>query len=122
MKTTFKSIEEYCNSFPPDVQVHLRKVIETFRMTWPTAEESIRYGMPSFKIGKEFLYVSATKKHIGMYPMYKLSQLENEIGPYRGKGTKDSLHLPYNKPIPFQLIRKIILLKATGSPNGDVGK
>lgn len=112
MKNSFHSIDEYCKSFPPEIQVHLRKVIEVFRTTCPSARESIRYGMPAFKVGKEHLYVSATKKHIGIYPMYGLEDIENEIREYRGKGTKDALHLPYNKPMPFKLIEQIIAAKS----------
>lgn len=112
MKSAIDSIDDYCNSFSAEVQRHLRKVIETFRLTCPSASESIRYRMPAFKIGKEHLYVSATKKHIGIYPMYGLEEIESDIQPYRGKGTKDALHLPYNKPLPLELIQKIIKIKS----------
>ena len=112
MKNNFQSIDEYCASFSPEVQGHLRKIIDTFRKTCPSAQESIRYGMPAFKVGKDHLYVAANKNHIGIYPMYGLKEIESEIQPYRGKGTKDSLHLPYNRPMPLELIQRIIQIRS----------
>ena len=42
-------------------------------------EETIRYGMPGFKLKKEDIYISAYAKHIGMYPMYGMEPLEKEL-------------------------------------------
>jgi uncharacterized protein YdhG (YjbR/CyaY superfamily) len=70
--------------------------------------------MPAFEIGKEHIYISAYKKHIGMYPMYGLDEMEDELSPYRGKGTKDALHFFHHEVIPVELIKKIIVRKSRG--------
>jgi uncharacterized protein YdhG (YjbR/CyaY superfamily) len=45
----------------------------------PNTEESIRYKMPAFKVGKHHLYFAAYKKHIGFYPVYGLTEIEEKV-------------------------------------------
>lgn len=78
----------------------------------PNTEESIRYEMPAYKVGKHHLYFAAYKKHIGFYPVYGLIEIEDEVSEYRAKNTKDSLHFLLNKPLPIELIKKIIKQKS----------
>lgn len=79
----------------------------------PRVEETIRYGMPAFKLNKEHIYISAYAKHIGIYPMYGMEILEKELAVYRGKNTKDALHFPHKHPLPLPLIVKIVEHKAS---------
>lgn len=67
--------------------------------------------MSAFTVGGYHLYMSAYKNHIGMYPMYGISELDDEMLPYRGKGTKDALHFKHSEPLPLELIEKIIIAK-----------
>lgn len=107
------SIEAYIAHFPKEIQEKLVQIRDVFLETYPHVEESIRYGIPSFKVGKEHLYMAAYKKHIGLYPMYGLEHLEDELALYRGKNTKDALHFPHSQELPLKLITKIILAKAS---------
>jgi uncharacterized protein YdhG (YjbR/CyaY superfamily) len=106
--TKAKSIDEYISQFPGDIQQRLTQIRETINRTLPHVEETIRYGMPAFKLNKEHIYISAYTKHIGMYPMYGMETLEKELAAYRGKNTKDALHFPHKKPLPLPLIVKIV--------------
>lgn len=108
-------VDNYISQFEPEIQNRLTTLRKLFFETFPNTEESIRYNMPAFKVGKYHLYFAGYKKHIGFYPVYGLAEIEDEIAPYRAKGTKDSLHFPYNKPLPTDLIKKIILLKSQKS-------
>lgn len=105
-------IENYIAQFDPEIQVRLEMLRKLFFEVLPETEESIRYKMPAFKVGKYHLYFAAYKKHIGFYPVYGLPEIENDISTYRAKGTKDSLHFRHNDPLPKELIKKIINLKS----------
>ena len=107
------SIDEYISLFPQDIQDRLSQIREVFKKVFPKVEETIRYGMPAFKVGKVHLYLSAYKKHIGMYPMYNLNRIENQLSVFRGKGTKDALHFPHAQPLPLELIERIIIEKSS---------
>lgn len=104
-------VEQYISQFEPEIQARLEILRKLFSEVLPDTEESIRYKMPAFKVGKYHLYFAAYKKHIGFYPVYGLTEIEDEILEYRAKNTKDSLHFLHNEPLPIELIKKIIELK-----------
>lgn len=110
------NIDTYIAGFPEEVQKILRQLRAAIKTAAPNAEEFISYGMPGFKLtAKVKIWFAAYKKHIGMYPVYGLSILQEEIEPYRGKNTKDSLHFPLDKPLPLDLIGKIVKMKVNQS-------
>lgn len=105
-------VEIYIKQFEPNVQEKLNELRQLFFEVLPNTEESIRYKMPAYKVGKHHLYFAPYKKHIGFYPVYGLAEIEEEVAKYRGKKTKDSLHFMLDKPLPVELIKKIITLKS----------
>ncbi len=111
MKIDFKSVDEYIKSFPNDIQVLLDKVRTTILNEAPGAVESISYGMPAYKTnGKPLVYFAGFKNHIGFYatPTGHV-EFANELTKYKqGKG---SVQFPLDKPIPFDLIGRIVEFK-----------
>jgi uncharacterized protein YdhG (YjbR/CyaY superfamily) len=105
-------IENYISQFEPYIQERLTEIRQLFFDVLPDTEESIRYKMPAYKVGKYYLYFAAYKNHIGFYPVYGLTEIEDEVSAYRAKGTKDSLHFMHNKPLPKELIKIIIKQKS----------
>ncbi len=105
-------VEKYIQQFEPNVQEKLNTLRQVFFEVLPDTEESIRYKMPAFKVGKHHLYFAAYKNHIGFYPVYDLTEIENDISEYRAKKTKVSLHFMLDKPLPVELLKNIIKLKS----------
>jgi uncharacterized protein YdhG (YjbR/CyaY superfamily) len=86
------------------------------------AEEKISYQIPTFTLqGKYFVYFAAYKKHIGLYPAPRGSeQFKKELAAYAGgKGT---VQFPFDKPIPFELIRRIVKFRAKENLKRAKGK
>ena len=109
--TKYISVDDYINAQPSEIATRLSSIRELFHKVVPGTKESIRYDMPAFTVGGDHLYISAYKHHIGMYPMYGIAELDSEMLPYRGKGTKDALHFSHIDQLPLDLIRKIIIAK-----------
>ena len=110
-QTVPKTMDEYIAGFPKEVQEILEKIRTTIRKAAPDAEETISYLIPTFTLkGKYLIYFAAYKKHIGVYPVPAGdAKLNEELSVYRtGKGT---LQFPLNKPIPYNLITKIVKLR-----------
>lgn len=105
-------VAHYISQFEPEIQARLEILRKLFFEVLPDTQESIRYKMPAFKVGKYHLYFAAYKKHIGFYPVYGLAEIEDEILAYRAKKTKDTLHFSHDKPLPLDLLKKIIKLKS----------
>ncbi len=102
-------VELYISQFEPEIQSKLEILRQLFFKVLPDTEEMIRYKMPAFKVGKHHLYFSVYKKYIGFYPVYGLTEIEEKVSEYRAKKTKDSLHFMLDKPLPIELIKKIML-------------
>jgi uncharacterized protein YdhG (YjbR/CyaY superfamily) len=107
-QTGAKDIDEYIAGFPNDVQEILEKIRRTIRKAAPDAEETISYQIPTFTLkGKYLVYFAAYQKHIGLYPAPRgIEKFKKELSVYAGgKGT---VRLPLDKPIPFDLIERIV--------------
>lgn len=109
-KTTFKSIEEYILQFTPEVQEILQKLRKVIKEAAPEAEEKISWQMPTFVLHGNLVHFAAHKNHIGFYPAPSgIDAFEDELSEYRGgKGT---LKFPIKKPLPYELISKIVKLR-----------
>ena len=108
MNTDYKSVDEYIKTFPENIQLLLEKVRTTITENAPEAAESIAYGMPSYKTnGKPLVYFAAFNKHIGFYATPRGHiEFSNELSKYKqGKG---SVQFPLDRPIPFDLIGRIV--------------
>jgi uncharacterized protein YdhG (YjbR/CyaY superfamily) len=105
-------VEKYIQQFEPDVREKLNTIRQVFFEVLPDTEESIRYNMSAYKVGKYHLYFAAYKKHIGFYPVYGLTEIEDKISTYRANKTKDTLHFTLDKPLPIELIKMIIEQKS----------
>ena len=64
----FKSIDEYMSGFPLNVRRILEQLMETLKEAAPEAEETIQYGMPTFKLHGNLVHFAIFKSHIGFYP------------------------------------------------------
>jgi uncharacterized protein YdhG (YjbR/CyaY superfamily) len=64
----FKNIDDYIATFPKNVQHTLRELMGAIKESAPEAEETISYGMPTFKLNGNLVHFAAYEKHIGFYP------------------------------------------------------
>ena len=102
------TVDNYIGSFPQSIQILLEKVRATIKENAPEAAESIAYQMPAYKTnGKPLVYFAAFKNHIGFYATPTgHSEFAKELSKYKqGKG---SVQFPFDKPIPFDLIGRIV--------------
>jgi len=101
------SIDEYIAGFPLEVQEILEQVRTTIRQAAPGAEETIKYRLPTFTLKGNLVHFGAFKTHIGFYPTPTgIDRFEDELSAY--VGAKGSVQFPLDKPIPFDLMRRIV--------------
>ena len=107
MTTEPKDIDEYIAGFPKDIQKVLEQIRETIKKAAPGAEETIKYQIPTFTLNGNLVHFAAFKKHIGFYPTPTgIETFKDELSVY--EGAKGSVRFPLDKPIPFDLISKIV--------------
>ncbi len=107
----FKTVDEYVESFPENVQRILEKLRDTVRKSAPDAVESVSYQIPTFKLNrKKLVYFAAWKNHIGFYSIPEGNEaFRRELLPYMAE--KGSLRFPLEKPIPYDLVKKIVMFR-----------
>jgi uncharacterized protein YdhG (YjbR/CyaY superfamily) len=101
------SVDEYITGFPEDIQQILTQIRKTIKLTVPEAEEIISYGMPSFKLNGKSVWFAANTRFIGFYPKINGTDALKKIL-LNYKGTKGSVHFPFDKPIPYDLITEMV--------------
>jgi len=106
-KNNFNAIDEYILQFPPEVQEILKTLRNVIKESAPEATEKISYQMPTFVLHGNLVHFAAYKKHIGFYPAPSgIEAFKNELSEY--KGAKGSVQFPIEKPLPYELISKIV--------------
>jgi uncharacterized protein YdhG (YjbR/CyaY superfamily) len=106
-KVTPQSIDEYIGQFPPEVQEILKTLRKVIKESAPEAQEKISWGMATFVLHGNLVHFAACKNHIGFYPSPSgINNFKEELSEY--KGAKGSIQFPLTKPMPYELISKIV--------------
>jgi len=107
MRKKFKTIDEYFSVQTEDTSKLLKELRQTIRKAAPEAEEIISYNMPAFKLNGMLVWYAAFKKHIGFYPRVSgIEAFKKELSVY--KNAKGSVQFPIDKPLPLNLVSKIV--------------
>ncbi len=82
------------------------KAPENDTKTAPQAEEVISYGIAGYKYHGMLIFFAAFKNHISVYPAPRGEEkFKKELAEY--KGGKGTAQFPLDKPIPYDLIKRI---------------
>lgn len=107
IKPTDKTIDDYIAQFQPEIReilIALRKIIQAAA---PDATEKISWQMPTFFLHGNLVHFAAHKNHIGFYPGASgIATFQDELAAY--KSSKGAVQFPIGKPLPEQLIGKIV--------------
>lgn len=105
----FNSIDEYVAGFPPEARAALAEVRAIIRETAPGATERMSYDMPTFDLnGHHLVHFAGWQKHIGFYPISAGIAAANQADLATLKQGKGSVQFPLGKPMPRDLIRRIV--------------
>ena len=104
------SVNEYIASFPNETKKRLIQLRKAIKSVAPKAEELISYGIAGYKYHGVLIYFAGWKSHISLYPApWNAAELKKEMSEY--KGAKGTIKFPSDKPLPLQLINKIVKYK-----------
>jgi uncharacterized protein YdhG (YjbR/CyaY superfamily) len=104
MKPT--TVDEYIDAAPKEAQDKLRELRAILKEVVPGAVEKLKWGAATFEEDRILFAYKAFKSHLNFIPTGPaLEPFREELANY--KTSKDSFQLPYNKPLPGDLIRRI---------------
>ena len=101
------NMDGYIAGFPEQIRKKLKEMRTIIRKAAPGAEETINYGVPTFKLNGNLVHFGGFKNHIGFYPAPSgIEAFKKELSVY--EGAKGSVKFPVDKPLPASLITKIV--------------
>jgi uncharacterized protein YdhG (YjbR/CyaY superfamily) len=106
-----RTIDEYIQDFPQDVQVKLQSIRRLVKKLAPEAQETISYRMPAFYLNGNLVYFAAFKGHVGFFPTASgVAAFEKQLSNY--KHAKGSIQFPLKDHLPIALITRIVKYRA----------
>ena len=104
------TIDEYIAQYPEEIRQILSRIRAVIRESAPDAVEKISYNMPAFYLNGGLVWFAAHKRHIGFYTRTPAMEAAiEELSAH--KGTKGSVHFPLDRPIPYDLIGRIVKVR-----------
>lgn len=104
------TIDEYIAAFPEEQQARLKEFRTFIKKLIPESTETIAYQMPTFDMyGKHLVYFAGFKNHLGFYPFPSgISEFKDEAEKLGFTTSKGTIQFPHDKPIPWELVEKIV--------------
>lgn len=110
-RSEFHTIDEYIRQYDPEMQKILTDLRNAVRDAAPEAREKISYRMPAFEYFGNLVYFAVFRNHIGFYPTPSgTDAFSRELSEY--KTSKGAIQFPLGKPLPLDLIRRIVKFRA----------
>lgn len=107
-----KTVGEYIDAQAEARRGRLRELTELLRLAMPNCHERIKWSMPSFELEGGSIQFAAGKSGISLYLGEDIIEsFAVELGELDHK--KDALYLPYEGPLPWDVIR-LAVMRATG--------
>jgi uncharacterized protein YdhG (YjbR/CyaY superfamily) len=100
------TIDEYIEAAPPEARSHLRQFYQILKSVAPDGTEAIKWGVPVFWERRILFGFAAYKAHLSFATgPAATKRFSKELAKYKtGKGT---MQIPYDQPLPEDLVRKI---------------
>jgi len=106
-KVVPETVDQYIAAFPTDVKKRMQQLRKTIKAAAPKADELISYQMPGYKYFGMLVYFAAFKNHIGFYPgAGGILEFYKKLSSF--KSAKGSVQFPHDRPIPYDIISKIV--------------
>jgi uncharacterized protein YdhG (YjbR/CyaY superfamily) len=112
------TIAEYIRAAPQEARPHLRRLHAILKSVAPEAAEAIKWGVPFF-VDPGFLFAfSAHQDHCNFAPTAAaLKRFRKELEKH--PTTRNFLQIPYDQPVPENLIRRIAKYRLRNRGDND---
>ena len=100
------TVSEYINGAPRQAQEKLRELRAILKKVAPKATETMKWGSPVFVEKRILFSYAAFASHMNFMPTGPaMAPFKKELAKHTTG--KDTIQLPYDKPLPKTLIRRI---------------
>ena len=111
-KPDYTTVDEYIARYDGEVAARMQRLRELILSCSPEITEKISWGMAAFVLGGNLVHFSGEKRHMGFHPtpgaVEAFSAETTRLGLKFSKGT---VQLPYDRPMPYGLLREIVAFR-----------
>lgn len=116
-KPDFSSVEEYIASYSGDVRLRMETLRKIILDCSPEITEKISWGMATFVLNGNLVHFSGEKKHLGFHPAPSaINMFRDRLKDF--KYSKGTIQLPYDKPMPYELLQEITMFRVREQREG----
>jgi uncharacterized protein YdhG (YjbR/CyaY superfamily) len=109
IKPPAASIDDYLSKLPVEQRAALEALRGQIRAVVPQAEETISYGLPTFKLSGNLVHFGAAAQHCAFYPGAVIEPFAERLAGFEtGKGT---IRFQPDAPLPPDLIHDIVAFR-----------
>jgi uncharacterized protein YdhG (YjbR/CyaY superfamily) len=99
-------VTAYIDAADEPARSRLRALRKVVRAEAPDAVERIAYGLATWQQGGHLIHLGAFQNHIGVYPgPAAIVVFAAELATF--KTSKGAIQIPYDAPLPLELVRRI---------------
>jgi uncharacterized protein YdhG (YjbR/CyaY superfamily) len=107
-KTKILTVDEYIRQFEEKTKRRLIELRNAIREAAPDASEKIAWGAPTYNQNGFLVQFAAHRKHIGFYcSPTAISYFKEELFHYK-TNEKNTIQFPFDKELPFELVKRIV--------------
>ncbi len=107
MQKAAPNVDVYISEFPAETATQLIELRDLIKKLAPTAEETISYAIPTYRLNGPLVHFAGYKGHIGFYPgAGGIAEFADDLVDY--KTSKGTVQFSLDKPLPIKLITKIV--------------
>ncbi len=111
-KPVYTTVDEYISLYDEDVRERMEKLRKLILACSPDITEKISWGMATFVLNGNLVHFAGEKKHLGFHPAPSaIVAFADRLTDY--KCSKGTVQFPYDKPMPYDLIREMVLFRVT---------
>ncbi len=108
------AVDAYLKPLAAEVRARCESLRQLIRSAVPEAEETISWGMPTFKLEGNLVHFAVHNHHIGFYPGADgVEAFLPELAAYAH--SKGAIQFPFDKPLPLDLIERITRFRAAAN-------
>jgi len=104
-----QEVHKYYSNIPKQSQAQLESLRKIIASLLPSSTEEIHYGIPTFKIdGKSVVGIGGWSDFVSLYPYGSslITKFKDDLKDL--KTTKGAIQFELNKPLPKEVIKKIV--------------
>lgn len=115
-KPNYTTINEYIAQYPTEIQERMQALRKLIHECDPDITEKISWGMATFVLNGNLVHFAGEKKHMGFHPAPSaMEAFADRLTEF--KTSKGTVQLPYDKEMPYDLLREIVLFRVNEQKN-----